>query len=152
MISTTWVQKDLNYLGYNCGAVDGVAGSKTKQAIKSFQSDFKLAVDGIAGNNTCGRLMYIVKKSQEILGINQDGLAGNETEKAYNEFRNIKYFKSSEFNCPHCKTNRIDLRLVKILDMIREHFGKPLIITSRLQMPDIQQQIIRRSIYKLAHT
>ena len=44
---------------------------------------------------------------------------------------NIKYFKKEEFNCKcGCGLNNIDIRLVKILDEIREYFGKPCIITS----------------------
>lgn len=45
MLSTLWVQKDLNYLGYNAGSEDNIKGKQTTAAIKSFQSDFKLAVD-----------------------------------------------------------------------------------------------------------
>lgn len=131
MLSTLWVQKDLNYLGYNAGSEDGINGNQTKTAVKSFQKDFNLAQDGIVGNKTSSTIMYVVKKSQEILGVTIDGLAGAETNKAHNEFRNIKYFKRSEFNCGcGCGFNHIDLRLVKILDMIRSHFGKPVIITS----------------------
>lgn len=42
-----WVQRDLNGLGYDCGTADNVYGSKTKNATKIFQKDFKLSVDGI---------------------------------------------------------------------------------------------------------
>lgn len=144
MVSVLWLQKDLNFLGYNAGAEDGINGSQTKQAIRSFQSDFskKLAVDGIFGEKTSSLLMYIVKKSQEILGVTQDGLAGTETNKAHNEFKNIKYFKRSEFNCGcGCGFNHIDMRLVKILDMIREHFGKPIIITSGVRCVSYNRKV-----------
>ena len=33
------VQKKLNKLGYNCGKADGIYGTKTKNAIKDFQSN-----------------------------------------------------------------------------------------------------------------
>lgn len=131
MLNTLWLQKDLNFLGYNAGAEDNIYGSQTKKAVTNFQKDFKCAVDGIAGEETCGRLVRVIKECQKILGVKEDGLAGSETNKAYNEFRNIKYFKYSEFTC-HCGCgyNRVDIRLVKILDNIREHYGKPAIITS----------------------
>lgn len=45
MLTTLWIQKNLNFLGYNAGAEDNVKGQQTTAAIKSFQSDFKLAVD-----------------------------------------------------------------------------------------------------------
>ncbi len=40
------VQKTLNDLGYDCGKVDGILGKKTKSAIKAFQKDNDLTVDG----------------------------------------------------------------------------------------------------------
>ena len=131
MVNTLWLQKDLNFLGYNAGAEDNIYGSQTKKAVTNFQKDFKCQVDGIAGEETCGRLVRVIKECQKILGVKEDGLAGSETNKAYNEFRNIKYFKYSEFTC-HCGCgyNRVDIRLVNILDNIREHYGKPVIITS----------------------
>lgn len=41
------IQTYLNTLGYNCGAVDGVVGSKTTTAIKNFQKDHGCTVDGV---------------------------------------------------------------------------------------------------------
>lgn len=131
MLTTFWLQKDLNFLGYDAGPEDGDCGPKTIAATKRFQEDFKLVVDGIAGIETCGRLVRVIKECQKILGTKEDGLAGTETNNLYNEFRNILYFKPSEFKCKcGCGLNRIDIRLVKILDDIRKHFGKPAIITS----------------------
>lgn len=46
-MDNVWIQKDLNFLGYNCGDADGVIGSKTKNATKIFQRDFNLVQDGI---------------------------------------------------------------------------------------------------------
>jgi len=43
------IQVRLLGLGYDCGQIDGVIGSKTKEAIKQFQTDHGLDVDGIAG-------------------------------------------------------------------------------------------------------
>lgn len=50
------LQKRLNELGFNCGAIDGIIGKKTKAAIKSFQKSKGLVVDGIVGKNTKGAL------------------------------------------------------------------------------------------------
>lgn len=50
------VQFKLNSLGYFCGNADGVAGSKTVNAIKQFQKAKGLTVDGIAGKNTFTKL------------------------------------------------------------------------------------------------
>ncbi|MBR2717564.1 MAG: peptidoglycan-binding protein, partial [Oscillospiraceae bacterium] len=47
----------LNGLGYPCGSADGVFGAKTLAAVRSFQTAQGIAVDGIAGAVTWGRLV-----------------------------------------------------------------------------------------------
>lgn len=46
------VQAALKKLGYYTGTIDGVTGSKTKAAIKKFQSANKLTADGVVGAST----------------------------------------------------------------------------------------------------
>lgn len=46
------IQEKLKRWGYYTGNVDGIYGSLTTQAVKSFQRKNGLAVDGIAGSNT----------------------------------------------------------------------------------------------------
>ena len=46
------LQTDLKTLGYDVGTVDGTYGTKTVTAVKAFQKDHGLTVDGIAGMNT----------------------------------------------------------------------------------------------------
>ncbi len=46
------LQEMLNKLGYNAGNVDGIFGAKTEAAVKAFQKDRGLTVDGIAGEQT----------------------------------------------------------------------------------------------------
>lgn len=43
------LQNNLNTLGYSCGTADGIYGAKTAEAVRKFQRDKKLSVDGIAG-------------------------------------------------------------------------------------------------------
>lgn len=131
MLTTLWLQKDLNFLGYNAGTEDGIMGKNTRKAVQSFQKDFRLDVDGIPGEDTCGRLTRVIKECQSILGTSQDGLAGYDTKTKYANFNGIQYFKYGEFTC-HCGCgyNTIDIRLVKILDDIRKHYGRAAIITS----------------------
>lgn len=50
------IQERLNKLGYECGAVDGIVGIKTLAAIRKFQKDFNLTVDGVIGPQTRYRL------------------------------------------------------------------------------------------------
>jgi peptidoglycan hydrolase-like protein with peptidoglycan-binding domain len=46
------LQQALRDLGYHPGAADGEFGSKTEAAVKSFQADHDIAVDGIVGDIT----------------------------------------------------------------------------------------------------
>lgn len=43
------VQKELNELGYDCGKADGIQGKNTTKALKEFQKDNSLTVDGKIG-------------------------------------------------------------------------------------------------------
>lgn len=48
------------------------------------------------------------------------------------DWTGIKYFKASEFDSPDLPTSgeRMNKRLIVFLDMLREHLGKPVVITS----------------------
>lgn len=50
--TVTEIQKRLKSWGYYTGAVDGIYGSRTENAVKYFQRTNGLAVDGQAGNKT----------------------------------------------------------------------------------------------------
>lgn len=50
------LQATLNRLGFPCGNVDGIYGSKTAAAVRSFQGANNLTVDGIAGKQTLNAL------------------------------------------------------------------------------------------------
>ena len=50
------LQKKLNALGYDCGNADGIFGKKTLTAVKAYQKDKKLTVDGVVGLKTWGEL------------------------------------------------------------------------------------------------
>lgn len=130
------LQMNLKFLGYYSGEIDGIKGSKTLEAIKTFQSENNLTVDGIAGQKTIDCIRAIIIAIQEELRVTVDGVAGTETITAYNKINNvdswgnIKYFKQSEFDCPDCGLNNMNLTVVKIADKIREHFGRPAHVTS----------------------
>lgn len=49
----------LNGRGYNCGTADGIFGSKTDSAVRKYQKDKGLTVDGIVGPATMSRLMGV---------------------------------------------------------------------------------------------
>lgn len=50
------IQRALKNAGYYAGSVDGKIGPVTKAAIREFQDDMGLKVDGIAGRNTKEKL------------------------------------------------------------------------------------------------
>ena len=50
------LQDALNALGYNTNTLDGKFGSNTERAVRAFQSNVSLAVDGIVGCNTWKKL------------------------------------------------------------------------------------------------
>jgi murein L,D-transpeptidase YcbB/YkuD len=55
-VSANQLQQALKQAGFYQGALDGKIGQKTKEAIKAFQRDNDLAVDGIVGRGTWAKL------------------------------------------------------------------------------------------------
>lgn len=55
------LQKILNRLGFKCGVPDGIFGVKTDAAVRAFQSDAKIGVDGIVGPVTWAALAERMK-------------------------------------------------------------------------------------------
>jgi LysM repeat protein len=53
------VQARCNLLGFDCGTVDGINGSKTKAGVRDFQYEHDLEVDGIAGAKTKAKLQQV---------------------------------------------------------------------------------------------
>ena len=51
------LQARLQYIGYYNGAIDGIFGYGTYWALRNFQQDYGLDVDGIAGANTKNKLV-----------------------------------------------------------------------------------------------
>lgn len=52
----TKIQKKLKELGYYNGGIDGIYGSRTQSAVRSFQKSVGITADGIAGKTT---LLYL---------------------------------------------------------------------------------------------
>lgn len=50
------VQEALTFLGYSPGPIDGIFGPMTNEAVRRFQSDQRIAVDGIVGPETIAAL------------------------------------------------------------------------------------------------
>ena len=114
--STREIQKYLNSVGFKCGLVDGIQGTKTTAAIKNFQTSRGLVRDGIVGPKTLAEL----------------------NRKETVNWTKSKYFKRKEF---HCQCNGlcnsypapISGDLVNLLNKLRIWLGKPIYITSGLR-------------------
>lgn len=70
----TQIQQRLQELGYDPGTVDGIYGTRTKNAVISFQRDYGLSDDGIAG-----------PKTLEALGLTGGGGSGGESYGGFSE-------------------------------------------------------------------
>ena len=53
------LQRYLNRLGFNAGREDGIFGQDTDRALRAFQHDMDLPVDGIAGSSTISCLLRL---------------------------------------------------------------------------------------------
>lgn len=58
------LQDALNTLGYNAGAIDGIFGNNTKNAVLRYQRSRGLTADGIVGCNTWRALTQQVANSR----------------------------------------------------------------------------------------
>ena len=88
-------QRELNlktYYYYYKGDIDGIEGTKLKNAYANFQKDNGLSVDKIYGSNTENKLLLCIKELQNLLnkhGYNLviDGLVGNKTITSIRDFQ-----------------------------------------------------------------
>ena len=55
--------------------------------------------------------------------------------------RGIKHFKVDEFKCKHCGEVTIESKLIEVLERLREHLGKPVVITSAYRCPEHNREI-----------
>lgn len=113
----------LAFLGYYEGRLDGIFGPESQAATRAFQQDFGgIAVDGICGTETEKALQHAVAY----------GIAKK------NYWDGIKYFKRSEFACKcgkYCNGYPVEMdeRLIKIADIVRDHFGNAITVTSGIR-------------------
>lgn len=81
-------QMDLNGLAYGAGAVDGILGPRTRQAIKEWQFNWQLAVTGRLNSRTYHSLVAHVRVIQVAAGgIEADGIYGPATTEAVKRFQ-----------------------------------------------------------------
>ena len=106
--NVTLIQSLLNDAGYGSLAADGIFGVRTDAAVKQFQKDRGLTVDGIVGSQTWGALLPPtirrgsrgddVKRLQMVLNemgysLVIDGIFGFNTEAAVKRFQKNSYLE-----------------------------------------------------------
>lgn len=130
---------------YNSAMIcDGLAGPMTKTALQAYQRANSLTVTGIADYNTLAKMGidadYFEDDSDEIEApVYSTGTSIKPVTGTW--WDNIKYFEKSEFKCKcggrYCNgyPQEPQQKLVELLEKVRIHFGKVIIITSGLRCP-----------------
>lgn len=72
----TQIQERLTELGYDPGTADGIFGTRTQEAVRAFQQDYGLAVDGIAGENTLRALGLLEDSPDDGDAASTEGYGG----------------------------------------------------------------------------
>lgn len=112
----------LAYLGYYTMEVDGIWGEQSKAVTEAFQRDYGLDVDGIFGVATESKIKSVIAMDEKPVS-DEDFWNG------------VKYFERSEFACKcgkYCDGFPVEVNrtLLVVADRVREHFGKPAILSS----------------------
>ena len=123
----------LAYLGFYDGPLDGVWGDKSQRATIDFQRAYMepTEVDGIFGAATEKRILEVIATGEEPIA---DKMSANA-----DWWKDIRYFTRAEFKCKcggrFCNGYpvEIDMNMVKIADVIRHRFGKPIQINSGIR-------------------
>lgn len=96
------LQKKLNDLGYDCGNPDGIFGKGTQTAVKAFQKDYKLTVDGVVGPKTWDAIFADTVDEYDDTGVPEDRtseylytviiehLNKNEADELLKKYKNVK--------------------------------------------------------------
>lgn len=127
-MTTKQTQNLLAYLGYYTGAIDGDWGKQSHAATVRFQKATGLTPDGIFGPKTEARIKQAVAK---------DEFAKTTTEaeaEAGTFWAEIKHFERAELACKCGKCGGFPVepqeKLIRAADKTRDHFGKPVRVTS----------------------
>lgn len=110
----------LAYLGCYGGAIDGVWGEQSRQAVQAFRRAYGLEpVNGVFDEAAERRILEVI--------------AGGEAP-AGDWWQDILYFDREEFRCPCGRCGGFPVepseRLVRLADGVRGHFGSPAVVSS----------------------
>lgn len=127
-----YMQQRLTSKGYGVGEIDGKFGNKTLEAVKAFQAENNLTVDGIVGINTWNSLENKEEIKVKEYSFSRDG-----------EMQISKNFKVKEFRCKDGSDKiLIDVDfVVNKLQLIRDHFEKPVTINSAYRTESYNKKV-----------
>lgn len=127
-----YLQQRLTSKGYGVGAIDGKFGNKTLEAVKAFQAENNLTVDGIVGINTWNALENVGWVIVKEYSLAREG-----------EMQIAKNFKVKEFRCKDGSDKiLIDTDfVVNKLQKIRDHFGAPITINSAYRTESYNKKV-----------
>ena len=132
----------LAYLDYYTGKIDGVSGAQTQNAIRMFQKDYGLTMDGVFGAKTEAKIREVIgdptkeKKQENTTVVNQQ----TATSDAF--WDGIRYFTRDEFACKckqygkaYCNGYPVEpsQKLVKLAEKVRTHFNAPITVSSGIR-------------------
>ena len=145
-MTTKQIQLLLTYLEYDPGPIDGLDGSKTRDAVKAFQAAESLTVDGVVGAQTEKALLDAVSngrvyKPPDTANADKTAAVGDaaqylRADGCYHiprgvEVRLTKNFMASEIHCQGvgcCTESVISKRIMDLAQEIRDDLGEPLCI------------------------
>lgn len=150
-------------LGYYNGAINGVLSSQLKSAIKKFQEDYNIGIDGIWGPQTEGKIREVIgnpameKKQENTLIVNKPVVNTSTTGDVF--WDGIKYFTKDEFACKckqygraYCNGYPVEpsQKLVKLAEKVRMHFNAPITVSSGIRCK--QHNINQGGVANSRHT
>lgn len=117
----------LTYLGYYAGALDGDWGKGSRAGCQAFQRDYGLTADGLGGPVTDKTLVGAVAGT--VVPVRKPQ-SGQEAADLPDWWKDIRYFKRTEFRCPCPRCGGFpvepDEKLVRTVDEIRRRLGRPI--------------------------
>jgi GH25 family lysozyme M1 (1,4-beta-N-acetylmuramidase)/uncharacterized protein YcbK (DUF882 family) len=131
-VHVVYLQQRLTSKGYGVGTIDGKFGNKTLEAVKAFQAENNLMVDGIVGINTWNALENKEGVMVKEYSLSRDG-----------EMQISENFKVKEFRCKDGSDKiLIDTDfVVNKLQKIREHFSAPVTINSAYRTESYNKKV-----------